>query len=255
MTPVCCSKMIVLLTLAIIASEGTLAGEDREFTVIDRRAADGSVLVMPKIVRTHPGSVPFIAATWWDLKPASDYFRVKTDNIPARWLNLTGDLPAITFKDGKVVANSLASAFGGTAKRTFNKGEIVRLIGLNTAFKSVEMEFKTVCRLDREHHLSGRAIFVLSAQVGKKTMDEANRAVAAKLEPVSMSEVVRVCDPYSGEPPFALRPGLTTEEVEEQLGPPRRRTINGNEEIFDYGSVRVHMQQGSIVRLGIPALD
>ncbi|MDH3375627.1 MAG: hypothetical protein OEQ39_01485 [Gammaproteobacteria bacterium] len=247
------TNMIVLL--ALVASAGTWAGEDREFTVIDRRAADGSVVIMPKFVLTHPGPLPFVAAAWWDLTPASDYFRVKTDQIPARWLNLTGDLPAITFKAGAVVPNSLASAFGGTAKHTFRNGEILRLIGLNTALKSVQMEFETVCRLDRRHRLSGRAIFVLSAQVGKKTFDEANRAVAAQLEPVGISEVVRECDPYSGEPPFALKPGLTVDIVEEHLGEPRRRTMDGSVEIFDYGSVRIHMQHGLIVRLGIPALD
>lgn len=232
-------------------------GEQRtELNVIDRRAVDGTVLIIPRVRGGgDPGELPFTAAHRWELEPASRFFRARSNRIPARSFNLDGALPAVTFENGAVRENSPVSGLGGGAKRSFHTGEILRLLEINAAFKSVRMDLEAVCLGSRERRPRGRAVFVLSQQIGKGSLAEANAAVAAELEPIGLREVVRECDPATGLPPFALFPGLPRSAIEETLGEPRQLSSHDGLDVLDYGSFVVYLEGETVVRIAIPALD
>jgi hypothetical protein len=224
------------------------------YQLVDRRELDGSVLLVRRMSRTNPGSEPFTVGRTWELIPASHYFRVKDGRIPAK-RRLTGDPPAVTFKGGEMVDNSILTAFGGSSKRFFEQGEIVRLVDLNAAFSSVRMDLESICLFDRGGPVRGRAVFVLSGQVSKKTFDEANLAVAAVLEPVGLHQITRQCDPSTGLPPPELRPEMPLEAVVDLLGPPAVERTEDGLVVYDYGSLVVFAEDGAVSRLSIPALD
>jgi hypothetical protein len=157
--------------------------------------------------------------------------------------------------EGEVVDNSVLNVFGGSSNRVFAEGEIVRLVGLNTAFNSVRMDLESICLFDRCGRVRGRAVFMLSGQVEKKTLDEANAAVVAVLEPTSLHVVARQCSPSTGLPPPALRPGMPEQQVTELLGPPDVRHESGGNVVFDYGFVEITFREGIVTRLHIPAID
>ena len=251
------SRLLHALSLLLIASGAAALGDDRDFTVIDRREVDGTVLVVPRVPSQRPGPDPFVAASAWELRPATEFFRVRSDQLKARAFNLGDQLPVTTFESSRRVANSPVSKLGGSSSQRLEPGEIVRLTGLNTAFKSVRMDLEAVCRRGRDskRRPRGRVVFVLSGQVNKKRLAEANAAVVAVLEPVGLQQVVRQCDPATGEPPFALRPGLELDHVVAMLGSPDSARLEGQIEILDYPQVRIHFSDGRIDRLILPALD
>ena len=246
-----------LAPLVLSAALASSVGAQSDFSLIDQRAIDGSVLVVPRVVTQRPGPDPFVASSAWQLTLASSYFRVLSDRIAARAFNVDEHLPATTIRQGEVVANGLTSALGRSARSRFAPGEIVRVLDLNTAFKSVRMDLEAVCRRDptSRRRRRGRVVFKLGGQVGRKTLAEANAAVAAELEPIGLQEVVRHCDPETGEPPMALRPGLDARDVVAILGLPPGHSVEGELELLDYGNLQVFVREGVVARIGIPALD
>ncbi len=242
------------LWLAAVMAPAIAASSNLPYQLVDRRQIDGSILLVERLMRTETSPNPFSVGRFWEFIPSSDYFRVKEKLIPCK-KNSSGDPPAVTFKQGEVVDNSVLNVFGGSSKRFFNKGEIVRLVGLNTAFNSVRMDLESICLFDRGGKVRGRAVFMLSGQVGKKTFDEANAAVTAVLEPTSLHVIARQCSPSTGLPPPALRPGMSEQQVTDLLGPPGERREVGGDVVFDYGSVEITFGEGMVTRLRIPAID
>lgn len=241
--------------LAALVAAPLLLAQPLPYQLIDRRQVDGSVMLVKRLPRGDPGPDPFTYGRTWDLAPATRYFRVRECRIPVKPWRATGDPPAVTYRDGKEVPNSVLNVFGGSSRRSFEKGEIVRLTDLNAAGRTVRMDLESVCLLGRRRKVRGRAVFVLSAHVGKKTLAEANRAVSACLEPASLRQAAKQCDPGTGEPPPVLRPGQTIEEVEGLLGAPAATRVEGRVTVYDYGPLLVHVESGKVVRLVIPALD
>jgi len=226
------------------------------YRVIDRRAEDGSVVLVRRVPAGHPGELPFRAGALWKLEPVTDLFRIRGVPIPARGFQPLGDPPAVTLRAGEVVANSWTSAAGGSGTTALEPGEVVRLVRLNAALKTVRMDLEAVCRRSpRGFPLTGRVDFVLSGQVGKQTFDEANAAVAAELEPIALAEVMETCDPETGAPPARVSPGQAIADVEAALGEPHRRSQTPAGEVWDYGVVELEVRAGAVVAIRVPALD
>lgn len=59
----------------------------------------------------------------------------------------------------------------------------------------------------------------------------------------------------AGLPPFELRPGMPVKVVVDLLGPPEEQRQEGGSPVYDYGSLVVDVQDGTVTRLGVPALD
>jgi hypothetical protein len=244
------------LTALVLLLQASLGSAQVSYRVIDRRAEDGSVVLVRRVPAGHPGELPFRAGALWKLEPVTDLFRVRGVPIPARGFQALGDPPAVTLRAGDVVANSWTTAAGGGGTTTLEPGEVVRLVRLNSALKTVRMDLEAVCRRSpRGWPLTGRVDFVLSGQVGKQTFDEANAAVAAELEPVALAEVMEICDPETGSPPARVRPGQPIAEVAGALGEPRRRSETSAGEVWDYGVVELQVRSGAVVAIRIPALD
>ena len=231
--------------------------EDVPWRVADRRELDGSVLLVRQVRAEKVGDQPFTAATHWELRPVTAFFRVRDGRIPARRiLPKLGDPPAVTYRGGQVAGNSWTNGFGGEPSTFFEKGEIVRLVNLNAAFKTVRMDLEAVCRPgDVGRHLQGRVDFGLSAQIGGKTFDEANGAVRAILEPMDLSRVMETCDPENGQPPFVVSPGGDYAKLREYVGEPRLRDVVGGAEVFDHLEIRVVVRAGRIEKIIVPAID
>ena len=242
------------LWLATLLTPAIAASGNLPYQLVDRRQIDSSILLVERLPRTETSPNPFSVGRSWEFIPSSDFYRVKETLIPCKTVS-SGDPPAVTFKRGEVVDNSILNVFGGSSKRFFNKGEIVRLVGLNTAFNSVRMDLESICLFGRGGKVQGRVVFMLSGQVGKKTFDEANTAVAAILEPTSLHLIARQCSPSTGLPPPALRPGMSERQVTDLLGPPGEQREDGGDVVFDYGSVEITFSEGSVTRLRIPAID
>ena len=245
----------LLLSLALLG--GTPPLEDVSYRVVDRRELDGSVLLVRQVPAQKVGGEPFAAATHWELRPVTAFFRVREGRIPARRvLPKLGDPPAVTYRGGQVVGNSWTNAFGGEPSTSFEEGEIVRLVNLNAAFKTVRMDLEAVCRRgDVGRHLQGRVDFGLSAQVGAKTFDEANAAVRAILEPMDLARVMEICDPENGEPPFVVSPGAEYARLRKHLGEPRLRDVVAGAEVFDHLVIQVVVRAGRIEKIIVPAID
>ncbi len=240
-------KSALLVSLLIA---GSAVADEPRFRVIDRRAVDGTVVVVRHVPRKATGGKPFLSANFWDLAPSSDFFRVKEIRIPAR--NTRGDPPAVTMREGKVGANNWTNAFGGTAETYFEPGEIVRLVRLNAAFNIVRMDLESVCRpKERGRHLRGRVDVVLSGQVNAATFDEANRGVGQVLEPVELSRVLEVCDPETAQPPLVVRRGTPIATVVKRLGDPD----DDSGGLFDFGVIRFAVRDGAVERIIVPAVD
>ena len=209
--------------IAVILWVGPVDSQDIHYRVVDRRQLDGSVILVKKVLPKRLGKNPFKAADFWKLDPVSEYFRVRSGRIPARYVSLKGDPPAITFEAGNAVLNSWTNLFGGTPRTYFETGEIVRLVKLNSSFKTVRMDLESVCRPEAVgRHLRGRIDFVLSGQVGEKTFGEANAAVGTVLEPVDYARVLESCDPATGRPPAVIHVGMRVEEIQTLLARPLR---------------------------------
>jgi hypothetical protein len=246
--------MRAFASLAVMALAAPAVGQD--LRVVDRREIDGSVLLVPRAPRQPTGRKPFLAATHWDLTPASEFFRVRDGRIPARRVGPKGDPPAVTYRGGQVVGNSWTNAFGGSAEVWLEKGEIVRLVGLNGAFKTVRMDLEAVCRApERGKRLRGRVDFGLSGQVGGKTLDEANTAVGAILEPMDLSRVLEVCDPETALPPPALFPGTSYPDVVRLMGEPRKSWPEADGHVLDYGPVQLLVRAGAVAEIRVPGID
>jgi hypothetical protein len=245
---------MIPLWLVVALAPATVASGNLPYQLVDRRQIDGSILLVEHLTRTETRPYPFSVGRTWEFLPSSNYFRVKGRLIPCKKKS-SGDPPTVTFRNGEVVENSVLNAFGGTSNRSFNEGEIVRLVALNTAFNSVRMDIESICLFDRGGAVRGRAVFMLSDQVGKKTFDEANAAVVAVLEPVSLHMIARQCSPSTGLPPPALRLGMSENQVTDLLGPPEERREDGRDVVFDYGSVEIRFGEGMVTRLRIPAID
>jgi len=247
-------RYLIPLCLAAVLAPAIAASSNLPYQLVDRRQIDGSILLVERLTRTETNPNPFSVGRTWEFIPSSNYFRVKGKFIPYKKVS-SGDPPAVTFRQGEVVDNSILNVFGGTSNRFFNEGEIVRLVGLNTAFNSVRMDIESICLLDRDGKVRGRAVFMLSGQVGKKTFDEANAAVVAILEPTSLHLIAHHCNPATGLPPPALRLGMSERMVTDLLGPPGGRRESGGDAVFDYGSVEITFGAGMVTRLRIPAID
>jgi len=89
-----------------------LDGQDVQYRVVDRRQMDGSVILVRKVPPRRLGRDPFSAADFWKLIPVSEFFRVRSGRVPARYVSSKGDPPAITFEAGEVVPNSWTNLFG-----------------------------------------------------------------------------------------------------------------------------------------------
>ena len=242
-------RTAIALLLSLIATE---AFAEPRFRVIDRRPTDGSVIVVRYVPKKSTGGKPFLSARHWDLTPSSDFFRVKEIRIPARNVGPNGDPPAITMRDGKVAPNSWTNAFGGTPSAYFEPGEIVRLVRLNAAFKTVRMDVEAVCRGHaRAKRLRGRVDVMLSGQVNAATFEEANNGVAQILEPIELARVLETCDPDTREPPLRITVGMMAKAVQQRLGEPE--SAEGN--ILDYRDVKLEVRNGAIVSISVPALD
>ena len=135
--------------IIVLSWLGLADSQDIHYRVIDRRQIDGSVILVKKVLPKRVGKNLFKAADFWKLDPVSEYFRVCSGRIPARYVSLKGDPPAITFEAGNVVPNSWTNLFGGKPGTFFETGEIVRLVRLNTAFKTVRMDLESVCRISK----------------------------------------------------------------------------------------------------------
>lgn len=232
--------------------------EDIPWRVVDRRELDGSVLLVRRVLAEKVGDQPFTAAVHWELRPVTAFFRVRDGRIPARRILLKSleDPPAVTYRSGQVVGNSWTNAFGGEPATFFEKGEIVRLVKLNAAFKTVRMDLEAVCRpRDVGRHLQGRVDFGLSGQIGGKTFDEANAAVRAILEPMDLSRVMETCDPENGQPPFVVSPGDDYAKLRKHIGEPRLRDVVDGAEVFDHLEIRVVVRAGKIEKILVPAID
>ena len=220
------------------------------YRVVDRRQVDGSVILVKKVPPKRLGKNPFKAADFWRLDPVSEYFRVRSGRIPARYVPKKGDPPAITFEAGNVAPNSWTNLFGGTPRTFFETGEIVRLVRLNTAFKTVRMDVESVCRPEAVgKRLRGRVDFVLSGQVGEKTFDEANSAVGAVFEPVDLARVLESCDPETGQPPTVIQVGMRIEDIEALLGPPLEESGDDQGTTLIMGSFASGYETGELMRL------
>jgi hypothetical protein len=231
------------------------APEDISYRVVDRREIDGTVLLVRQVPAEKVGDQPFTAAVHWELRPVTQFFRVREGRIPARRSLLKIiDPPAVTYRGGQVVGNNWTNALGGEGSTFFEKGEIVRLVNLNAAFSSVRMDLEAVCR-DLRWHLKGRVEFGLSGQVGGKTFDEANAAVRAILEPLDLSRVMETCDPENGRPPFVVAPGGDYASLRKLLGEPRLRDVVDGAEVFDHLEIRVVVRAGRIEKIIVPAID
>jgi hypothetical protein len=237
------------MLLCLVAAK---ALAEPRFRVIDRRATDGSVIVVRHVPRRATGGKPFLSAGHWDLTPSSDFFRVREVRIPARHAGTRSDPPAITMRDGKVAPNNWTNAFGGSPSTFFEPGEIVRLVRLNAAFKIVRMDVESVCRQEaRGRRLRGRVDVVLSGQVNAATFEEANKGVAQVLEPVELARVLEVCDPETGEPPLRITVGMPAKAVQQRLGEPE----GDQGSILDYRDVKLEVRNGSIVSISVPVID
>lgn len=245
---------MIPLYLAALLVPAMVSSSNLPYQLVDRRQIDGSILLVERLTRTEISPDPFSVGRTWEFVPSSNYFRVKGKFIPCRKVS-PGDPPAVTFRQGEVVDNSVLNVFGGTSNQFFSEGEIVRLVGLNTAFNSVRMDLESICLFDRGGKVRGRAVFVLSGQVGKKTFAEANAAVATILEPTSLHLIARHCNSSTGLPPPALRRGMSERKVTDLLGPPGQHRVSGGDLIFDYGSVEVTFREGMVTQLRIPAID
>jgi len=246
-------RTIPLCMAAALTS--TIAGAGiQKYQLVDRRQIDGSIILVTRLAPSEVGDDPFAVGRSWELVASSRYYRVKQPFIPCK-KTLSGDPPAVTYKRGEIVDNSILNVFGGTSKRVFKEGEIVRLVDLNTAFNSVRMDLESICLFDRGGHVQGRAVFMLSGQVGKKTFNGANEAVAAVLEPSSLHMIARQCNPWTGLPPPALFLEMSEEQVVDLLGPPEVRIEKGQDVVFDYRSVEVTFREGVVTHLRIPAID
>lgn len=226
------------------------------YRIVDHRQFDGSVILVKKVPPKRLGKNPFKAADFWKLDPVSDYFSIRSGRIPARYVSLKGDPPAITYEAGKVVPNDWTNLFGGRPRTFFETGEIVRLAWLNTAFKTVRMDLESVCRPEAiGKHLRGRIDFVLSDQVGEKTFAEANAAVGAVLEPVDYARVLESCDPETGNPPALIHVGMPLENILILLGPPLEESEEAGRTTLDYEIIRLQVQDGKVSKIAIPGID
>lgn len=243
-----------ITTAALWIAAAAAAAEEVSYRVVDRRELDGSVLLVRKVARQRVGDKPFLAGSHWDLKPATELFRVRDAKIPARHVGPKGDPPAITFRQGEIAKNSWTNMLGGKPETWFERGEVVRLVNLNCAFKTVRMDLEAVCR-EIGRRLRGRVDFGLSGQVGGKTLEEANEAVAAVLEPIDFSRVYETCDPETGAPPVTVSQGTTYAEVKERLGHPRSSRAEGSGYVVDYDVVQFQVRDGVVAKIVIPAID
>jgi hypothetical protein len=236
---------------------GSATAQGQEYRVVDRRALDGSVLLVRRVAQRQVATQVFLAARHWELTPASDFFRLRGGRpLPAGHTAPQGDPPAVTFRNGEVVRNSWTNLMGGRGSTTLSDGEILRLVRIVSPFKTVRLDLESVCR-PREHgrHLRARIDFLLSAPVGARTLEEANRAAAAVLEPVDLSRVLEICDPETALPPFTLRPGLRASDIERVLGSPREISPERGSEVRDYGVVRLLFRGAHLESIAVPALD
>jgi len=142
-------KNLLISMIAVILWVGPVDSQDIHYRVVDRRQLDGSVILVKKVLPKRLGKNPFKAADFWKLDPVSEYFRVRSGRIPARYVSLKGDPPAITFEAGNAVPNSRTNLFGGTPRTYFQTGDIVRLVKLNSSFKTVRMDLESVCRISK----------------------------------------------------------------------------------------------------------
>lgn len=228
--------------------------EDIAYRVVDRRELDGSVLLVRQVPAQKVGRQPFVAATHWELTPATRFFRVRDGRIPARRVGRLGDPPAVTYRGGAVVGNNWTNAFGGEPSAFFGEGEIVRLVSLNASFSTVRMDLEAVCR-EVGRHLRGRVDFNLSGQIGSKSLEEANAAVRPILDPLDLSRVMDTCDPETGEPPLVVAPGTDYAALRRRLGEPRLRNVEGDTEVFDHSVIRLVVRAGRVDKIIVPALD
>ena len=229
---------------------------DIRYRVVDHRQLDGSVILVQKVLPKRLGKNPFKAADLWRLEPVCAYFRVRNERIPARYVSKKGDPPAITYEAGKVVPNSWTNLFGGKPGTFFETGEIVRLVRLNTAFKTVRMDLESVCRPEAVgKRLRGRVDFVLSGQVGERTFDEANAVVSAVFEPVDYARVLESCDPDTGKSPATIQVGMRVEEIQTLLGPPVEEFEEAEATTLNYEVIRVKVRDGRIDAIMIPGID
>jgi hypothetical protein len=244
------SMILVLFWVEPVDSQGI------RYRVVDRRQLDGSVILVKNVLPKRLGKNPFRAADFWRLDPVSEYFRIRSGRVPARYVPLKGDPPAITFEAGNVVPNSWTNLLGGTPRTFFETGEIVRLVRLNSAFKTVRMDLESVCRPEAVgKHLRGRIDFILSGQVGEKTFEEANTAVGTVLEPVDYAQILESCDPATGKPPAVIHVGMRIEDIEALLGPPLEDSEDDQGTALNYGVIRVRVREGRVDEIMVPAID
>lgn len=247
---------LTMAVLVALTAASPLVAEGLRYRVIDRRSEDGSVILVPSVPRHDPGPDPFRAGEFWQLEPSTEFFRVRGVPVPASSFQPLGDPPALTLERGQATADSWTTALGGEGTTEIAPGEIVYLARLNTAFKTVRMDLETPCRRTASGRpFVGRIDFVLSGQVGRRTLAEANAAVSAQLKPLSLAEVMAVCDPETGESPPRIRPGQTLWSVEEALGPPEREQQRGASTLLQYGPVELEIVGDKVAAIRIPALD
>ncbi len=70
----------LLVALALLG--GTPPVEDVAYRVVDRRELDGTVLLVRQVPAQRVGGEPFAAATHWELRPVTAFFRVREGRIP-----------------------------------------------------------------------------------------------------------------------------------------------------------------------------
>ena len=249
-------RSLFISMIAVLFWVELVDSQDIQYRVVDRRQLDGSVILVRKVLPKRLGKNPFTAADFWKLIPVSEFFRVRSGRIPARYVSLKGDPPAITFEAGNVVPNSWTNLFGGTPRTFFETGEIVRLVKLNSSFKTVRMDLESVCRPEAVgKHLRGRIDFVLSGQVGGKTFAEANDAVGTVLEPVDFARVLENCDPVTGKPPTVIHVGMRIEDIKTLLGPPLEEFEGAQGTTLTYEVIRVQVRDGRVNEIMIPDID
>jgi len=107
--------IIVLFWVEPVDSQGI------RYRVVDRRQLDGSVILVKNVLPKRLGKNPFRAADFWRLDPVSEYFRIRSGRVPARYVPLKGDPPAITFEAGNVVPNSWTNLLGRTPRPSLRR--------------------------------------------------------------------------------------------------------------------------------------
>ena len=244
-------RLTVGLVLGSIA--GCLLGSATlPYRIIDHRATDGSVLLVKKVRRDNPGQDPFVSAKLWELTPATHYFRLEGVRVPARVPTGSFDPPKVIVSETESRAGVMTEVLGASIH--IEPGEPVRLVDVNAALGNIWVDVETICRRDhRGHAYRGRISFDFEGQVTRSSLDAANRVVGRNLRPIPLHEVAEHCDPHDGTPPVLLRPGLPVPE--DRLGHPRSRDLEGDEEIWDYGSIVLRVKDGAMLSIGIPALD